>query len=96
METLTNKRIKTMKKLKSDSEFISAVRHKNFIENLFIHNIMRLTKQVDKLHQDNTINYNSIVINDIKNTIKSIEKYNKDLYLANLKTFCEINKDNII
>ena len=85
-----------MKEIKSEVEFISAVRHKNFIENLFIHNRMLLAKQVDKLHESNSSNYNSIVINDIKNTIKRIEKYNKDLYLANLKTNYEINKDNIL
>tara|TARA_R100001509_G_scaffold165677_1_gene148831 strand:- start:3233 stop:3490 length:258 start_codon:yes stop_codon:yes gene_type:complete len=85
-----------MKEVKSDVEFISAVRRLNFIENLFIDNRIRLTKQVDKLHESNSSNYNSIVINDIKNTIKRIEKYNKDLYLANLKKNYQINKDNIL
>tara|TARA_R100000329_G_scaffold36998_1_gene34872 strand:+ start:467 stop:724 length:258 start_codon:yes stop_codon:yes gene_type:complete len=85
-----------MKETESDVKWRSVVRHKNFIENLFIDNRMRLTKQVDKLHESNSTNYNSIVINDIKNTIKSIEKYNKKLYLANLKTNYEINKDNIL
>tara|TARA_R100000805_G_scaffold14605_1_gene16279 strand:- start:227 stop:484 length:258 start_codon:yes stop_codon:yes gene_type:complete len=85
-----------MKEIKSDAEWRSVLRYKNFIKDLFIHNRMLLTKQVDKLHESNSSNYNSIVINDIKNTIKRIEKYNKDLYLANLKTNYQINKDNIL
>ena len=85
-----------MKEIKSDAKWRSTVRYKNFIQDLFIHNRMLLAKQVDKLHESNSSNYNSIVINDIKNTIKRIEKYNKDLYLANLKTNYEINKDNIL
>tara|TARA_R100000353_G_scaffold101666_1_gene73651 strand:+ start:627 stop:887 length:261 start_codon:yes stop_codon:yes gene_type:complete len=71
-------------------------RRERLTENNFIDNITRLAHQVKKLHEDNNTNYNSIVIRDMKNTIKSIEKYNKDLYLARIKTFNEINKDNLI
>ena len=71
-------------------------RKEGFAENNFIHNITLLAKQVDKLDEDNSTNFNLIVINDMKNTLKRIEKYNKDLYLARKKTDYEINKDNIL
>ena len=71
-------------------------RREGFIENNFIDNITLLAHQVKKLHEDNSTNYNLIVINDMKNTLKRIEKYNKDLYLARKKTDYEINKKNIL
>lgn len=71
-------------------------RKESFTENNFIHNTKLLAKQVDKLHENESMNFNSIVINDMKNTLKRIEKYNYDLYLARKKTNYEINKDNIL
>jgi formylmethanofuran dehydrogenase subunit E-like metal-binding protein len=68
----------------------------NFACNNFISNKQLLQKQINNLHENQSANYNSIVINHIKNTIRRIEKDNKDLYLARLKVEKQINKDNIL
>tara|TARA_R100001224_G_C3960553_1_gene128958 strand:- start:425 stop:685 length:261 start_codon:yes stop_codon:yes gene_type:complete len=71
-------------------------RRERFTENNFIHNKQLLRKQINHLHENQSANYNSILINDIKNTIRRIEKNNKDLYLVRLKVERQINKDNIL
>ena len=65
-------------------------------ENNFIYNKQLLRKQINNLDIYQSANFNSILINDIKNTIRRIEKYNKDLYLVRLKVEKQINKDNIL
>tara|TARA_R100000329_G_scaffold46051_1_gene43174 strand:+ start:199 stop:459 length:261 start_codon:yes stop_codon:yes gene_type:complete len=86
-----------MKKTYEDLQRIKNFqRRERATENNFIYNKQLLRKQINNLDEYQSTNFNSILINDIKNTIRRIEKYNKDLYLVRLKVEKEINKDNIL